>query len=405
MNTFNGTQGKSGGLLSLWYRFTSPPEPPQNASFAQREIFRRGRTGSQISIVLFILIFISFPAAFAGSNSLLITILIVNLFITVLALMLNRVGQVNIAGVLVVISVITGPAINIITTPGGLNTSALPIFCLLAALPLMCAVSFLPPPWVFVVALIDCIFTVVVLTSLPSAGELHHVLQIALPGIVIPIVLAQVIVAFVAYITARNAKIAIMRANRAEEIAMLERREIERQEEEVEKKRRLDIAVEQILQVLTLASNGQDVQVPVDKEVNVLWKIGFALNNLLSRLRSYRQAEIELQRAQQQIYTLQATLQKRQDAPEMLTRTKKAASQLVEALQNGNVSTLSKSGTPVDEIVMALRGISAPQSSQQHNPIPSNYPPSTQAGYPQYPPAQQSSAQTGQSPHINRKTN
>ena len=73
-------------ILQLWYRIASPPEPGDSAPFEERELFRRGRTGSQITIVLFILLFISYPAAFAGSNSLLIAILTIDLFILTLAM-------------------------------------------------------------------------------------------------------------------------------------------------------------------------------------------------------------------------------------------------------------------------------------------------------------------------------
>src|SRR5437016_3295007 len=90
-------------ILQLWYGIASPPEPDDSAPFEERERFRRGRTGSQIAIFLFILLFISYPAAFAGSNSLLIAILTIDLVILTLAMVLNRLGRVNIAGIMVVL--------------------------------------------------------------------------------------------------------------------------------------------------------------------------------------------------------------------------------------------------------------------------------------------------------------
>src|SRR5947207_15030945 len=82
----NTPQGGVARILQAWYRIASPPEPDASAPFEERELFRRGRTGSQISIVLFILVFISYPAAFAGSNSLLIAILTIYLFILTLVI-------------------------------------------------------------------------------------------------------------------------------------------------------------------------------------------------------------------------------------------------------------------------------------------------------------------------------
>lgn len=352
------SEKKPTGLLSFWYRLTSPPEPSKTASFHERELFRRGRTGSQITIALFFLIFVSFPAAFAGSNSLLVTILIANIFVLALALFLNRLGRVNAAGILVVISVMAGgPAMNILTTPGGINTTVLPIFSLLV-LPLMCAVSFLPPAWVFAVAAINSLFTFFVFTSLPSTGDLHSILQSALPGIVTPIVLSQVIVAVVAYITARNARYAILRADRAEEIASLEQREIERQQEEIDKKHQLDVEIQRILQTHVQVANGNfAARAPLGKE-SVLWQIAYSLNNLLARLQSYGQMAGHYQQLQEENYHLHNTLQTNSSAQRELQRTQEAASRLIDLLrqsQDGRISPLAlRSGTVIDAVATQL---------------------------------------------------
>src|SRR2546423_8555428 len=99
----NRPQEGGARILQLWYRIASPPEPDDSAPFEERELFRRGRTGSQITIFLFILLFISYPAAFAGSNSLLIAILTIDLLILTLAMALNRLRGVTVAGILVLL--------------------------------------------------------------------------------------------------------------------------------------------------------------------------------------------------------------------------------------------------------------------------------------------------------------
>lgn len=197
-------------ILKSWYQLTSPPELEAHASFSEREVFRRGRTDSQISIFLFLLIFISFSAAFSGSNSLLAIILILSLLSLMIAMALNRFKMVNSAGVMVVLGVIAGPVANILTTPGDLNVSALPLFGFLV-LPLMCAVSFLPPRWVFVVAVANILFTVYALQFVSSTGELHAVLKVAFPGIVTPIILSQWVVAVVAFLWVRGTRRGIAR--------------------------------------------------------------------------------------------------------------------------------------------------------------------------------------------------
>lgn len=340
------------GPLSVWYRLTSPPEPAKTAPFQERELFRRGRTGSQISIILFFLLFVSFPAAFAGSNPLLIGILVASLLVLCLALIFNRLRRVNLAGILVILSVITGPTANIITTPGGISTSALPIFSLLV-LSLMCAVSFLPPAWVFVVAAINILFTLFVLTSLPSSGELHHLLHTAFPAVAIPIILSQFIVATVAYIWVRGARLAILRADRAEEISALERRELERQQLEIEQKQQLDMGIQQLIQTHMQAANGNfSARAPLMKE-NILWRVAYSLNNLLARVQSYQQANIQQRRNQEALNFLIRAVQQAKEAGEPLR--------------------VQRTGTPVDALIIELSSLRFDDpSSARHLDFPSS---------------------------------
>lgn len=344
-------------ILQWWYRISSPPEPPASASFQERELFRRGRTGSQISVFLFLLIFISYPAALAGSSYLLIAILTANLIFLVIALVLNRLKMVNIAGILVVLGVIAGPIANILTTPGGVNTSVLPIFGLLV-LPLMCAASFLPPAWVFVVAAGNCLFTLYTLRLMPNSGELHEVLKVAFPGIFTPIILSQGIVAIVAFLWVRGAKLAILRADRAEEIAALEQREIEQQQLQIEKKQQLDADIQLILQThMEVARGNFSARAPLGKE-NILWRIAYSLNNLLARLQSYSQMQEQYQRLQEENYRLHTVLQSNVTTQNELQRTREATNRLVEVLKqskNGYIPTSSlHSGTVIDTIADEL---------------------------------------------------
>lgn len=285
-------------LLRLWYRMTSPPEPDESAPFEERELFRRGRTGSQISIVLFILFFITYPIAFSKADSLLIAILTINLFMLAFAMVLNRLKKVSAAGILVVLSFTAGPTASILTTPGGINTSALPTFNILI-LSLMCAVSFLPASWVFVVAAGNCLFTLYVLKFMPTTGELHEALKVGFASIVSPIVLSQGIVSTVAFFWVRGAIQALLRAERAEEVARLEHDMVLQGAEEVaEQKRRLDASIQSIMETHIRVANGDlDARIPLTQD-NVLWQISGSLNNLLARLQRWRQDAAKLQQVQ-----------------------------------------------------------------------------------------------------------
>lgn len=320
---------QKGGPLEFWYRFTSPPEPKISASFEEKELFRRGRTGSQISIMVIALLCISYPAAFAGSNSLLVAIITIDLLIVPVALVLNRMKMVNIAGIIVVLCTSASPVVNIVTTPDGINASTLPIFGLLV-FPLMCAVSFLPPWWVFIVAAINCLFALYALSLVPASGELAEVLRVAFPGLVTPIILSQIIVALATFLAAFNARQAILRADRAEEIAQLEAAQRTRQEEQLVTSRQTEEGIQKIIATMNsvVSNNDFSVKVPLGQE-NILWRVGMSINNLLSRLQGLKQSQEEVK------------------------RTRAIATEIARHIKNGQPIPLSEwTGTAFDPVIM-----------------------------------------------------
>jgi HAMP domain-containing protein len=282
-------------LFYWWYRIASPLRPKSQASFLERELFRRGRTGSQILLALYALLLISIPAGITGRNTSLITIIVGSLLALILATALNRMGMVNAAGLIVVATAIAYPTLNIMTTPGGLDMLILPLFGLLI-LPLVCSVSFLPEWWVFPVVLINCLFTLYALLYAPQTGELTAVLQIDFAGIITPILLVQLVVAVVAYLWVHGTVQAIKRADRAEEIARLEYDLALQAESAAQEKQRLEASIRKIVDVHTRVANGDySARVPLTED-NVLWQISGALNNLLTRVQRSRQEMAELER-------------------------------------------------------------------------------------------------------------
>ncbi len=116
----------------------------------------------------------------------------------------------------------------------------------------------------------NSLFTLYALQLVPSSGELHEVLTVAFPGIFTPILLSQWIVSIVGFLWVRGATQAILRADHAEELAKLERREMERQQQEIEQKKQLDYGIEQILKSLNKVANGEmNVKVPLEQN-NIL---------------------------------------------------------------------------------------------------------------------------------------
>jgi hypothetical protein len=289
-------QGGQG--LDLWYRIASPPEPGEAASFKEMERFRRGRTGSQIILGLYFVLIVALLSGLsrlAGTNIYLVPIVIGATASLILATLLNRLSRVTAAGIIVVLTFVTVPFLDISTTPGGMGMLSLPLFGLLV-LPLLCAVSFLPPWWVFVVALANILFTLYSLMYLPRTAELDAVLAIAFAGILTPIILSQIIIAIVAYVWVQGTTQALSRADRAEEIARLEHDLAHQAEEAARQKQRLEASIQKIVEVHTRVANGDfSARVPLTED-NVLWQISGALNNLLTRVQRLRHDAVELQR-------------------------------------------------------------------------------------------------------------
>lgn len=282
-------------ILRWWYYLASPREPEGLATIEEAKRFRRGRTGSQLILLLYSLLFISIPEGLVGTtNSNLIPIVIGSACVLFVAMVLNRMGKVTMAGSLVVLIFMTFPIATIVTTPDGLSILMLPLYGLLV-LPLLCAVSFLSPWWVFVVALSNCLFTWLSLSYLPRTGELQALLAIDFMGVLTVIILVQVLVSVVVYVWVQNSTRELERANRAEEIARLQHDLSLQTEVAAQQKQQLESSIQQIIETLMRVANADySARVPLN-EGNVLWQVSGALNNLLARMQSLRQDSAQLQ--------------------------------------------------------------------------------------------------------------
>jgi len=301
----------TGKLFHGWYRIASPPEPSPSAPFEQRERFRRGRTGSQISLAVLVVCISAFPAAFRGTNLFLAVILSFGLLAIFAAIALNRMGHVTLAGIIIVMAITISPVSDILTTPGGLNPAVLPVFSILV-LPLMCAVSLLPAWWVFVVAVGNSLFTLYTMLYMPHSAELDTILKVSFVSIVTPIILSQLIVSVVAYLWVTGTVHAIRRADRAEEIAKLEHALAVNAEITAQQKEQLETSIQKIVETNTRVANGDfDARVPLTRD-NVLWQVSSSLNNFLSRFQRSRQELLqmrnELEQSREEITKLKTFL-------------------------------------------------------------------------------------------------
>lgn len=281
------------GPFGWWYRLTVPPEPPASADFATRDRARRGRLGGSL---LFGLLAITVLTVFIGlGDPATLLSALIGVGAVVIAIILNRSGYVNISGIIMVAIPALVIVLSIVGAPDGqLDTLYFPLFDLLAISEVVAA-SLLAPAAVLIVMLVVIGFTIGDVLLQPHVAAMNALFQTSdgLLTLLARPVAFQFIVGIIGFLWARNTVESIRRADRAEELAELERRELERTHE-------LEEGVRQLLAVHVHLANGDfNVRAPAIRN-SLLWQIGSSLNNLVARLGRLAQADFVLRRTQEE---------------------------------------------------------------------------------------------------------
>ncbi|HET9111419.1 MAG TPA: hypothetical protein VFN78_11380 [Ktedonobacterales bacterium] len=318
--------GRVGGLLGL----VAPPNPAANAPFAERERARRGRLAGALLLVLTLIelgALVQFVFVDDDHPAMVMT-LAVALAATIAAAALNRFGRTTAAGLLLV-ALANLPLAAIPATSFGGKFDVVDLGALyLAAGSVLVAASVLAPWSVFAVAAVNCALVAGLILGMSHTAAFDQLLasnnaQQAFAG---PL-LMQAIVALVAYSWARSVLVALRRADRAEEIAALEWRELERTRE-------LEQGVRELLATHVQLANG-DFQARVQPIRNpLLWQIGSSLNMLVARFARLAQVDFLLRRTEQEAHALAENIR--------VARVGRAP------------LWPAPSGTPLDEVIGAL---------------------------------------------------
>src|SRR5260221_12098066 len=271
-------------------------EPRNPTCGAVRERARRKQIVSAVLLVLLIFQFAELPGALLMHTAMDIGTVVLGLALCAVAALFNQFGKVTIVTILLIAVIDLGCGLMLLTSPMGLDVSDLPVFDVLLVSELI-AVSLLPAFSVFPVALGNMLFTIAVLMLAPRTMELNMVLtsNMAYNTILQPLGL-QIVVAVVSYIWVRSALRALARADRAEEISRLQRREAELLMREAEFNQSFTQGSEHLLQVLVRAANGDQGVRSMLPQDHPLWRIGNALNVLLTRVGRMANAEQEIAR-------------------------------------------------------------------------------------------------------------
>jgi hypothetical protein len=338
------------GLLRWWYRISTSSQLLPNASFRQREKMRRAQLTSVMLLVEIAVLIAAIPSAITGPNPILLPDVLSVLVLMFIAIPLNRLGYVNIAGTLVAIGFELGVLVNLSTQPGGLDPISLPLFGILT-IPIMLSASLLPEGWVFLVAAGNTVFIWIAFTYLPRTPAMSQIMATPLAyfELSIPITL-QILLSVTAFLWVRGAIRAIARADRAEEIAKLERHLAEQERDIAEQRTMLESGVQQILQTLVQAANGNiSVRAPL-MQMSLLAQISVALNNLLNRLQRNMQAEQNLNWTRNEIIRLTEAIQL--------------------ARATHSPVRIERGGTPLDMLILELQGHDVIETKSNNRHLP-----------------------------------
>lgn len=291
------------GIVGWWLNVTAPPKPSVILPVAARERLRKAELTSYSILAVFVFLIALLSNSLADpSTAQAVAFMAVGLAV---ASVLNRTGRTVIAATLVPILLMAVVALGVLGAVQ-LDIILFPAFDLFV-LPIFLSSLILNryAPWIFAViaiAFIAAAFFVephaLTTATTPPNGSATNFDVIAYYtgifgwwGMLNRHVGLLLTVAFFAWLGARSQETAILRADRAEEIAELERREVERTRE-------LEEGVHQLLEVHVRLANG-DFSVRAQNIRNpLLWQIGNSLNNLINRLSRFAQADFVLRRTQ-----------------------------------------------------------------------------------------------------------
>ena len=342
--------------MSAFFPHQTPQRPQMDKESIQRvrKEIRRQQVVTFILFVIFLFQVISLPGAIMMQSALSIGTVIFGIVLCGIAMMFNRMGKVGIVSILLILVVDLGCGLMLLTpgmsmssmgsttssgsmssmgsmsssgsksSMGGmssmgsmsssgsmssvsLDVSEFPTFDLLVISELI-AVSLLPAASIFPVAISNILFIIGMVVFLPHSAALDQLLKssMAYNALSQPIAL-QLVVAAIAYMWVRSALRAAVRADRAEEIAALQQSKAELQQREVEQKRLMETGINELLQGLVQGVNGRETLINL-KQDHMLWKVGNAVNLILTRLRRTRLVEQENKQLRDQVVQMREKL-------------------------------------------------------------------------------------------------
>ena len=319
--------------LKRWYTWFAPPKVADSASFEMRRQAMRGRLATLLLPSMIVLALIALPVVRIDPAAL---YRICGTIVSIVAAMwLNRRGHVTAAGVVAILSfeLIVGFAFMTSTSAG----AALSLFVLLT-LPELLAVGLLPQRAVFWVAFLNSALLFVHLVAIQTQFTGLPIDAFVRYGILVRCLFIQWMVAIATYLMITTLTNVARRLDRTEELARMRQADADR-------RRELESGTHLLLEAHVAVANG-DFEARVQPLHDpTLWKLGNSFNMLAARIgkldRAHSHAEF------------------------LLGRTAADAHRLAAAINDVHMGRMpvwpAPSGTPVDEVLIAMRAMCTPQ--------------------------------------------
>ncbi len=337
-------------LLGWWYKL-SLPERTLEATPGERERSRYARLTSGFLFFICVLflplsVIMIFYSPYSPSSP---PIGIGALVLLACAFGFGKTGWSYLSASCIIAHIILPMMAVMVTNP--LDPSLLPLFGVFT-LSIILAGALLPPVASLVVGALSCLCIIFVSQFVPHTAAYEHMLAKGLftVTLILPICI-QVIVSVVIFVTTSSLINTIRRADRAEEIVMLQQELAQHVQAQIQQKQQLEEGFQKIAETHARFSNGEvNARVSLS-EGHVLWNVAGSLNNLLSRM------------------------QRMKSDADMLTAMRQAAYQvskvLHKAVMSGKLGSLHlpTTSTPLDPVIIELNNMArhAPPSSQSQS--------------------------------------
>lgn len=303
----NTPHGQRESLASRWLSIASSSGVNPQVTLDQRELARRSDLIAWLALGLLGGLAIVSPIAIGDAIAALAFLCFFAFILA--AISLNRAGHINVAGIILVASMNAALFAYMWSSPLGLTMGQLPNYDAFAV-SVVIAATVLPRRSAFIVAAINsaCIVADYLIrphnANVIADAALYPSVTVQTISLVVRPIALQFVMALVAFLWVRSTNLAIRRADRAEEVAMLEFRELQHTGT-------LEEGVRYLQQTLSQWAQGNFTRRVPAMPLEILEQVRNDLNAFMGRFGPVMDATYYLRRLQTEVNHLTVALENR----------------------------------------------------------------------------------------------